>query len=70
MTEKKRKIAAILACCMTVSLLPAFSMRAEASGNGEEDKGREVTLRVSNWEEYIDLGGWDEEETGQRGCDR
>jgi len=23
----------------------------------------EVTLRVCNWEEYIDLGGWDEEET-------
>lgn len=63
MTEKKRKIAAILACCMSVSLLPAFSMRAEAAGNGKEDKGREVTLRVSNWEEYIDLGGWDEEET-------
>jgi len=23
----------------------------------------EVTLRISNWEEYIDLGDWDEEET-------
>ena len=22
-----------------------------------------VTLRVCNWEEYIDLGDWDEEET-------
>lgn len=25
-------------------------------------KSNELVLRVSNWEEYIDLGGWDEEE--------
>ena len=25
--------------------------------------GKPVRLRVSNWEEYIDLGDWDEEET-------
>ncbi|MCD7981310.1 MAG: extracellular solute-binding protein [Clostridiales bacterium] len=31
---------------------------AEAGGTDEE-----ITLRVCNWEEYIDLGGWDEEET-------
>lgn len=24
---------------------------------------KEVTLRVSNWEEYLDIGDWDEEET-------
>ncbi|MCD8364314.1 MAG: extracellular solute-binding protein [Clostridiales bacterium] len=28
-----------------------------------ENPETEVTLRISNWEEYIDLGGWDEEET-------
>ncbi|MCD8134330.1 MAG: extracellular solute-binding protein [Clostridiales bacterium] len=30
-----------------------------------EDTGQEteITLRVSNWEEYIDLGDWDEDET-------
>ncbi len=28
-----------------------------------QDKPEEVTLRVSNWEEYIDLGDWDEDET-------
>ncbi len=34
-------------------------------GCGSEKKaedGAEVVLRVSNWEEYIDEGGWDEEE--------
>ncbi|MFS6559129.1 hypothetical protein VPJ68_27410, partial [Parabacteroides distasonis] len=42
---------------------------AQAAGDaqtaGEEQAGavREVTLRVCNWEEYIDLGDWDEEET-------
>ncbi len=34
-------------------------MQAEA----EEPDEPEVTLRVCNWEEYIDLGGWDEDET-------
>lgn len=29
-----------------------------AAGNGDDV----VTLRVCNWEEYIDLGGWDEDE--------
>ena len=28
-----------------------------------EASGKKVRLRVCNWEEYIDLGGWDEEET-------
>ena len=36
----------------------AVPLRADASGNSEE-----VVLRVCNWEEYIDLGDWDEEET-------
>ena len=35
--------------------LPSFA------ASGEETP--EVTLRVCNWEEYIDLGDWDEEET-------
>ena len=30
------------------------------AGNTEDSV---VTLRICNWEEYIDLGGWDEEET-------
>ena len=33
--------------------LPSFA------ASGEETP--EVTLRVCNWEEYIDLGDWDEE---------
>lgn len=45
-------------------------VRAQAAENQTEsstDAGSadvpEVTLRVCNWEEYIDLGDWDEEET-------
>ena len=30
---------------------------------GAEDGEKEVTLRICNWEEYIDLGDWDEDET-------
>lgn len=29
----------------------------------KDDKQEEITLRVCNWEEYIDEGDWDEEET-------
>ena len=36
----------------------AVPVQAHASENSEE-----VVLRVCNWEEYIDLGDWDEEET-------
>ena len=31
--------------------------------NKEQSSREPVKLRVSNWEEYIDLGDWDEEET-------
>ena len=36
----------------------AVPLQASAAENSEE-----VVLRVCNWEEYIDLGDWDEEET-------
>jgi len=49
----KRILAAALAACilLTVFVLPAAA---------EEET---VTLRICNWEEYIDLGDWGEEET-------
>lgn len=57
--------------CMTLTaavLAVAHGPSLFWSGNkvfAEEKKepAKEVTLRVCNWEEYIDLGGWDEEET-------
>ena len=39
---------------------PALPGEVSAADRREE---KEVTLRVCNWEEYIDLGDWDEEET-------
>lgn len=35
---------------------------ASGKNTGASDTGKEVTLRVCNWEEYIDEGGWDEDE--------
>jgi spermidine/putrescine transport system substrate-binding protein len=49
--------AAALSCLMITSLIPAQNVWAAA---GEKEK---IVLRVCNWEEYIDLGDWDEEET-------
>lgn len=34
-----------------------------SDGDAGNTSAPEVTLRVCNWEEYIDLGDWDEEET-------
>ena len=52
--KMKRILPAVLLACLLASVLcPAFALA---------DKEETVTLRVCNWEEYIDLGGWDEEE--------
>ena len=51
---KKMKIAAVAAACMFC--VPVIA----ASGCTSEDET--VVLRVSNWEEYIDLGDWGEDE--------
>ena len=40
-----------------------MAVRAQAADVKGEGSGQKVTLRVCNWEEYIDLGDWDEEET-------
>ena len=42
------------------SMSPAAASATVVSAATEDDV---VTLRVCNWEEYIDLGGWDEFET-------
>lgn len=48
-------------CCTVFSLSLTCSAAAKAGNGGEKEK--QVTLRISNWEEYIDLGGWDEKDT-------
>lgn len=60
MGKRTKKIAALgLTGVVLLSLLPASAAKAEEGGTG---KAEEVTLRICNWEEYIDLGDWDEEE--------
>lgn len=51
---KKMRIAAVAAACLFA--VPVLS----AAGCTKADET--VVLRVSNWEEYIDLGGWGEDE--------
>lgn len=50
---KKRVISLLLAGGLSVSLLAGCGSAAEEEA---------IVLRVSNWEEYIDEGDWDEEE--------
>ena len=51
--------AAAVAVTTIAGVFPAMPANAQAAGRDEA----EVVLRVCNWEEYIDLGDWDEEET-------
>ena len=51
---KKIRILALGAACLMVA--PVFAM----AGCAETDET--VVLRVSNWEEYIDLGDWGDDE--------
>ena len=43
-------------------LAMVLSLRVLCDNVCAEDETDEIVLRVSNWEEYIDLGDWDEEE--------
>ncbi len=51
----------IILCLSFLLTFLAIPMTAFAAKAGEDE--REVVLRVCNWEEYIDEGDWDEEET-------
>lgn len=51
-----RKFGLVLAIIMAVGMFSGDITEVCAAGE------KEIILRVSNWEEYIDQGGWDEEE--------
>lgn len=57
----RRLLAAGLLCCMGV-LQFGDTAQVYAEETQKENPGK-VTLRICNWEEYMDLGDWDEEET-------
>ena len=54
-------LAAVLFSAVVLTSGMAFA--DEASAPAEPSSGGPIRLRVCNWEEYIDLGDWDEEET-------
>ena len=70
---RKRVLAVSMAAVLGGAAVPApggtdglpgeMAVRAQAADVKGEGSGQKVTLRVCNWEEYIDLGDWDEEET-------
>lgn len=47
-----------LLCVLTVLCISLCGCNSQ-----DENEDEAIVLRVSNWEEYIDLGDWDEEET-------
>ena len=64
-----RACSLFLAACLAVpaALLTVKPASVQAQDTTAEEASAEeddtIVLRVSNWEEYIDLGDWDEEET-------
>jgi len=71
--KRKKRTALMLAVilCVAGCFCPGRTERVPAAENGTytdsdteaSNQETEIKLRVSNWEEYIDLGGWDEDET-------
>lgn len=59
MMNKKIRSAVSLLTAAALVASPIFRVDVKAAANNDEPS---VVLRVSNWEEYIDEGGWDEEE--------
>ena len=58
-----RLLAFFLTMLLTFSALFFPSSRAEAKEEKKKtDSKKTITLRVCNWEEYMDEGGWDESE--------
>lgn len=55
----KRISAAVMAAVMGASVVSAIPVQAA----GVQTENDTIVLRVCNWEEYIDEGGWDDEET-------
>ncbi len=53
-----RRISLFTAAFLVVSLFSSFIFPVYASSSEPEH----VKLRICNWEEYIDIGGWDEDE--------
>lgn len=52
-----------LMCSILLALLPVRTVKADSGVSDDAQQDKTVTLRICNWEEYIDLGDWDEEET-------
>lgn len=64
MKNKIRICMTLAAAVLAVSYGPSlFWSGNKVFAEEKTEPAKEVTLRVCNWEEYIDLGGWDEEET-------
>lgn len=59
----KKRIHRVLVAFLSSSMLCTGLTEAVAAEREMGTNVPEVTLRVCNWEEYIDLGDWDEEET-------
>lgn len=61
--NRKKLVITGLIFSLLALILPSFPSMAYKASASNRDKEKEVVLRVCNWEEYIDLGGWDEDET-------
>lgn len=63
MKNNRNSARAALLTALIVAAGAVFAAPIGALAAGGSDSEEEVVLRVCNWEEYIDLGDWDEEET-------
>ena len=65
-TSGRRRGRSVLAAAAAAALALSavrFAAPVSAAANGGGGEAPEVTISVCSWEEYIDLGDWDEDET-------
>ena len=58
----RKRMSALLTLLLALIMVSASAFRFPLAAEAASEEGT-ITLRICNWEEYIDLGDWDEEET-------
>ena len=53
----------IFGLILSLGLTLSGGMQVKAADDKKATNEKTVTLRISNWEEYLDEGDWDEEDT-------
>ena len=58
--DRRAAIKRVAVGLLGISLLPLTPAAVSQAAENGKEAPEKIVLRVANWEEYIDEGGWDE----------